>query len=73
MGKRIITRRRGSGSPIYRSPSHRHLTPAILPKLKSIRENRIPYVFHSDHSIPRTVTLGTYTSALDIFWKGCRY
>ena len=37
MGKRIIVRRRGSGGSVYKSPSHRHLSPALLPKLKSGR------------------------------------
>ncbi len=31
MGKRIIARRRGSGSGVYRSPSHKHKTAAKLP------------------------------------------
>lgn len=34
MGKRIIARRRGSGSPVYRSPSHKHKAPARLPTMK---------------------------------------
>ncbi len=34
MGKNLPTQRRGRGtSPTYRSPSHRHLDPAILPRL----------------------------------------
>jgi uroporphyrinogen decarboxylase len=45
----------------------------IIPKLQSIRENRIPYVFHSDHSIPKTVKLDTYKYALDLYWKYGRY
>jgi uroporphyrinogen-III decarboxylase len=36
----------------------------ILPKLAAIRKKRIPYVFMSDHSIPRTVRLETYERAL---------
>jgi large subunit ribosomal protein L2 len=52
MGKRIITRRRGSGSPVYRSPSHRHLTPAILPKLKSGRAKVVDLVHDPGHSAP---------------------
>jgi large subunit ribosomal protein L2 len=31
MGKRIIARRRGAGSGVYRSPSHKHKAPARLP------------------------------------------
>ncbi|MBW3583161.1 MAG: 50S ribosomal protein L2 [Euryarchaeota archaeon] len=34
MGKRIIARRRGSGSAVYRSPSHRHKGEAGLPDLQ---------------------------------------
>ncbi len=33
MGKRIIARRRGSGSTVYRSPSHKHKAPAKLPHM----------------------------------------
>ncbi|HLE46752.1 MAG TPA: 50S ribosomal protein L2 [Candidatus Thermoplasmatota archaeon] len=33
MGKRIIARRRGSGSAVYRSPSHKHSAPARLPDI----------------------------------------
>ena len=45
----------------------------IVPKLKAVRENRIPYVFFSDHSIPKTVNLQTYEYALDLFRKYGRY
>ncbi|MFH1675612.1 MAG: uroporphyrinogen decarboxylase family protein, partial [bacterium] len=41
----------------------------ILPKLDAIRKNRIPYVFHSDHSIPKTVNLDTYRYVLELFKK----
>ncbi|MFQ6013147.1 MAG: 50S ribosomal protein L2 [Thermoplasmata archaeon] len=34
MGKRIISQRRGRGSPTYRSPSHRHAGPVSLPALR---------------------------------------
>jgi large subunit ribosomal protein L2 len=52
MGKRITTRRRGSGSPVYRSPSHRHLAPAILPKLKSGRTKVVDLLHDPGHSAP---------------------
>jgi uroporphyrinogen decarboxylase len=39
----------------------------IESKLIPIRERGIPYVFHSDHSIPPTVTYDTYRYALDIY------
>ncbi|MCX7800968.1 MAG: hypothetical protein N2109_11575 [Fimbriimonadales bacterium] len=45
----------------------------VVGKLTAIRERRIPYVFHSDHSIPPDVSLGTYRLALDLFWEHCRY
>jgi len=40
----------------------------ILPKLDAIRKKRIPYVFMSDHSIPKTVRLETYGRAVDL-WR----
>jgi large subunit ribosomal protein L2 len=33
MGKRIIARRRGSGSAVYRSPSHKHKGQPRLPRI----------------------------------------
>jgi uroporphyrinogen decarboxylase len=45
----------------------------ILPKLDGIREKRIPYVCHSDHSIPKTVKLETYKYVLKLFKKYGRY
>ncbi|HEV2449371.1 MAG TPA: 50S ribosomal protein L2 [Thermoplasmata archaeon] len=36
MGKRIISRRRGSGTPTYRSPSHRHHGPLVHPPHSAI-------------------------------------
>jgi len=45
----------------------------ILPKLKAIREKRIPYVFMSDHSIPGTVALETYERALGLFRANAAY
>ncbi|MEK6797189.1 MAG: uroporphyrinogen decarboxylase family protein [Spirochaetota bacterium] len=45
----------------------------ILPKLAGVRKLRIPYVFHSDHSISYDVKLSTYEYALDLFRKNCTY
>jgi uroporphyrinogen decarboxylase len=45
----------------------------VLPKLKRIREKRIPYVFMSDHSIPRAVDLKTYERALALFRANAKY
>jgi uroporphyrinogen decarboxylase len=45
----------------------------ILPKLRTIREKRIPYVFMSDHSIPGAVRLETYERALALFRANARY
>lgn len=36
-------------------------------KVKALREMRIPYVFHSDHSIPPDIHLDTYQFAVDTF------
>jgi uroporphyrinogen decarboxylase len=45
----------------------------ILPKLKTLSKMRIPYFFHSDHSIPPTVTLETYKYVLKLFGENCWY
>jgi uroporphyrinogen decarboxylase len=45
----------------------------IVPKLKKIREKRIPYVFMSDHSIPGAVELRTYERALALFRANAAY
>jgi uroporphyrinogen decarboxylase len=45
----------------------------VLPKLDAVRRNRIPYVFHSDHSIPGTVNLDTYRYVRDLHRKYGRY
>jgi large subunit ribosomal protein L2 len=52
MGKRIIVRRRGKGTPMYRSPSHRHLAPAILPKIRSGRARVIDLAHDPGHTAP---------------------
>lgn len=41
MGKRIISRRRGSGTPTYRSPSHRHHGPIYHPSPSVVGEGRV--------------------------------
>lgn len=41
MGKRIISRRRGSGTGTYRSPSHRHHGPVYHPAPDLIGEGRV--------------------------------
>jgi uroporphyrinogen decarboxylase len=45
----------------------------IVPKLEGIRKHKIPYVCHSDHSIPKTVKLDTYKYALELFAKHGHY
>ena len=45
----------------------------IVPKLEAIQKKRIPYVFHSDHSIPGSVRLATYLQAQDVFRQYGRY
>ncbi|MGC8971642.1 MAG: uroporphyrinogen decarboxylase family protein [bacterium] len=45
----------------------------VLPKLKVLSRMKIPYFFHSDHSIPPTVTLETYRYALSLFNENCWY
>lgn len=45
----------------------------IVPKLKALKKAKIPYFFHSDHSIPPSVNLETYNFALDLFRENARY
>jgi uroporphyrinogen decarboxylase len=45
----------------------------IIPKLKRIRENRIPYVFGSDQSVSYSVKLEAYKYALELYRAYCRY
>ncbi|MDG6225704.1 MAG: 50S ribosomal protein L2 [Candidatus Thermoplasmatota archaeon] len=52
MGKRIIVRRRGKGAAGYRSPSHRHLSAAVLPKLRSGRARVIDLHHDPGHTAP---------------------
>ncbi|MBD3391133.1 MAG: hypothetical protein GF418_03665 [Chitinivibrionales bacterium] len=49
------------------------LADEIVPKLKDISQKKIPFVFHSDHSIPKTVRLDTYRHALDLYHEHGRY
>ncbi len=49
------------------------LAAEILPKLQAAIEKRIPYIFHSDHSIPRTVKLATYRYARALVDEYGRY
>jgi uroporphyrinogen decarboxylase len=57
----------------FESNDPKQLEAEIIPKLAAIREKRIPFVFHSDHSMPRTVHLKTYEYALELFRKHGRY
>ncbi len=41
MGKRIISRRRGSGTPTYRSPSHRHHGPIYHPSASLVGDGTV--------------------------------
>ncbi|HLM91616.1 MAG TPA: 50S ribosomal protein L2 [Thermoplasmata archaeon] len=41
MGKRIISRRRGSGTPTYRSPSHRHHGPIYHPAASLVGDGTV--------------------------------
>ena len=45
----------------------------VLPKVRAMKEMRIPYFFHSDHSIPPNVSLETYNYALELFRRECAY
>lgn len=45
----------------------------VLPKLKAMKEMRVPYFFHSDHSIPPEVRLETYQYALSLLRENWDY
>ena len=45
----------------------------IVPKLTELRKMRIPYMFHSDHSIPPDLTFETYKYALQLFRENSSY
>jgi uroporphyrinogen decarboxylase len=57
----------------FESNDRRTLEAEILPKLKAVRERRIPYIFFSDHSIPKSVHLRTYQTALELFRANSAY
>jgi hypothetical protein len=50
----------------FESNDPKVLEAEIIPKLKAVREKRVPYVFFSDHSIPKSVKLETYRRALEL-------
>lgn len=45
----------------------------IVPKLEALRERRIPYFFHSDHSVSPGVSLESYRYALEVFRAHANY
>ncbi|OIN98039.1 hypothetical protein AUJ66_01705 [Candidatus Desantisbacteria bacterium CG1_02_38_46] len=45
----------------------------IVPKLIKLKKMRIPYFFHSDHSIPPNISLKTYQYALALFMENNSY
>jgi large subunit ribosomal protein L2 len=47
MGKRIISRRRGSGTPTYRSPSHRHHGAIYHPAPTIVGEGRVESILQA--------------------------
>ncbi len=57
----------------YETNDRAELENEILPKLEAVRTNRIPYVFHSDHSIPRSVKPETYEYSLELFRRHGHY
>jgi uroporphyrinogen-III decarboxylase len=57
----------------FESNDQKTLEAEIVPKLRAIKEKRIPYVFYSDHSIPKSVNLETYRYALELHKKYGRY
>ena len=42
-------------------------------KVKTLRDRRVPYVFHSDHSIPPDVRFESYQFALEVFRENAAY
>jgi uroporphyrinogen decarboxylase len=39
----------------------------IVGKLEALKRLRVPYIFHSDHSIPPDIRMATYQYALELF------
>jgi uroporphyrinogen decarboxylase len=57
----------------FETNDYKLISDEILPKLEGVKKNKIPYVFHSDHSIPRSVKLETYKYVLDLYHKNKMY
>jgi uroporphyrinogen decarboxylase len=57
----------------FESNDPKQLDAEVIPKLTALREKKIPFIFHSDHSIPQSVKLKTYEYALELFRKYGRY
>ena len=45
----------------------------IVPKLRELKRRRVPYIFHSDHSIPPDVRFETYKFALELYRENAQY
>jgi len=43
------------------------IEPYLREKIAALREKNVPYIFHSDHSIPPDIDLSTYRMMLDIY------
>ena len=52
---------------------HAKIREEVISKLDSIRENKIPYIFHTDHSISPLVEVPSYEYALQLFRENCNY
>ncbi len=55
------------------SHDQRIIKDEIMSKFEYIKANRIPYIFHSDHSIPGEITLAEYKDILQIVKQNCHY
>ena len=60
MGKRIISRRRGAGTPTYRSPSHRHHGAIVHPPPSLVGEATVASI---DHAPGRTAPVAEVVTA----------
>lgn len=45
----------------------------VVPKVRRMKELRIPYLFHSDHSIPPDINYDTYRYAVELFRENSTY
>lgn len=45
----------------------------VVGKVRRLKELRIPYFFHSDHSVPPDITYDTYRYAVDLFRENGTY